>query len=83
MVADGRLRAAVRMLTNRDGGGVYSPEDADTKTGRRVIDVLRDKHPELMIPDVEAEGWQSFERYDECQQCCQWIARRTLSLCGK
>ena len=33
---------------------------------RKVIDVLRDKHPEMMIPDVGKEGWASFEAYDEC-----------------
>ncbi|KAL7523721.1 hypothetical protein ACHAWF_002319 [Thalassiosira exigua] len=67
MVLQGKLRAAVRMATNRDkGGGVYSPEDSDTKTGKRVIDVLRSKHPDLMIPRLEEEGWMSFEEYDEC-----------------
>ena len=30
-----------------------------------MIEVLREKHPELMIPDLEQEGWASFERYDE------------------
>ena len=66
MVIGGRLRAAVRMLSNRDGGGVMHPEDADTKSGRKVIDVLREKHPEMMIPGLDEEGWASFESYDEC-----------------
>ena len=33
-VLSGRLRKAVRGLTNRDGGGVLQPDDACTKTGR-------------------------------------------------
>ena len=60
MVCDGKLRPAVRWLTSRDGGGVLSPEDACTKTGRFVIDVLREKHPDLMVPDLEDEEWASF-----------------------
>ena len=43
----GRLRKAVRGLTNRDGGGVLQPDDACTKTGRRVLDVLHEKHPAM------------------------------------
>ncbi len=33
MVLDGKLRAAVRFATRRDGGGVLLPQDACTKTG--------------------------------------------------
>ena len=38
-VLSGRLRKAVRGLTNRDGGGVLQPDDVCTKTGRRVLEV--------------------------------------------
>ena len=55
MVIEGKLRAGVRWLTSRDGGGVLNPEDADTKSGRPVIDVLREKHSDLMIPDLADE----------------------------
>ena len=44
---DGRLRAAVCCVTNRSSNVILNPEDADTKTGRPVIDVLCDKHPEF------------------------------------
>jgi hypothetical protein len=67
MVVAGKLRSAVRQLTNRDGGGVLQFDGADTKSGRRVIDVLRDKHPDLKIPDLEMEEWASFEEYEECR----------------
>ena len=66
MVIDGRLRAGVRWLTNRDGGGILNPEDADTKTLRPVIDILREKHPDILIPNLDDEDWASFEEYDEC-----------------
>ena len=68
MVIEGRLRSAVRMLTRREGGGVLSPEDADTKTGRPVIDVLREKHPDLRIPDLGQDDWASFEKYATCRE---------------
>ena len=65
MVAQGKLRSTVCVATTRDSGGVYAPEDTDTKLGLRVINVLRDKHPNMMDPDIDAEGWISFEDYEE------------------
>ena len=66
MVAQGKLQSAVCVVTSRDGGGIYAPEDADSKSGLRVIDVLRDKHPDMMDPAINAEGWMSFEDYEDC-----------------
>ena len=65
MVIDGRLRAAVRGLTNRDGGGVMNMEDIDQKTKAPVIEVLKGKHPEMKIPDP-GEG-EAFETYDRME----------------
>ena len=65
MVAQGKLCSAVCVATFCDGGGVYLPEDTDTKSGRRVIDVLQDKHPDMIDPDINAEGWMSFGEYEE------------------
>ena len=65
MVIDGRLRVAVCWVTNRSSGGVLNPEDLDTKTGLPVIDVLKDKHPEYMTPDIGQDGWASFGSYDD------------------
>ena len=42
MVLSGKIRSAVRFATERGQGGPYSPDDACSKTGRPVIDVLRD-----------------------------------------
>jgi len=49
----GRVRQAVRHLTNRASGGVIDPDGVCTKTGRPVIDVLRDEHPQLRMPDAD------------------------------
>ena len=54
MVHSGKLRAAVRAVTDRDPGGLYAPDDLCTKTGRRVLDVLREKHPDARIPEENA-----------------------------
>ena len=35
---------AVHGLTNRDGGRVLQPDDVCIKSGRRVLEVLQDKH---------------------------------------
>jgi hypothetical protein len=64
MAAQGKLRSAVHVATSCNGG-VYAPEDTDTKSGRHVIDVLQDKHPEMMYPNIKAEGWMSFDDYNE------------------
>ena len=62
-VLDGRLRAAVRGLTSSDTGGVLGPDDACTKTGRRVRDVLAEKHPQLRIPNLSDPDNLAFTDY--------------------
>ena len=62
MVIEGRLRAGVRGLTSRDGGGVLNMDDIDQKSKSPVIEVLRGKHPEMAIP-VPGEG-EAFETYE-------------------
>jgi hypothetical protein len=54
MVHSGKLRAAVRAVTDRNPGGLYAPDNIFTKTGRRVLDVLREKHPDACIPEENA-----------------------------
>jgi hypothetical protein len=66
-VLSGRLRKAVRKATSRDGGGVLQPDDACTKTGRPVIDVLREKHPKMRDPgtiDLDDNDRGVFEPYE-------------------
>ena len=40
MVIEGKLREAVRWVTNRDGGGVLHPDGVDQKSGKTVAEVL-------------------------------------------
>ena len=42
---------------------MLSPADIDAKTGKPVINVLREKHPDCRTPDLEKEGLASFEDY--------------------
>ena len=51
MIKRGHVRSVVRVVTNRDLGDLYLPTDTCTKTGRPVIDILREKHPDPTIPD--------------------------------
>ena len=41
----GRVREAVCFVTDQASGGVLQPNDIDTKLGKCVLDVLREKHP--------------------------------------
>ena len=47
LILCGRVREAVRFITDRARGGVLKPSDTDAKSGNCVFDVLREKHPSL------------------------------------
>ena len=64
MVINGKVREAVRNATSRGGGGLLHPDSTDAKSGKPVVDVLRDKHPAMRIPDAGADGVMAFEPYD-------------------
>ena len=54
LILQGRLREAVRFITDRQGGGVMDPnDDAGKPAGKTVLQVLIDKHPEQRVPDEE------------------------------
>ena len=65
IVIEGKLRQAMRWVTNPDGGGVLHPDDVDQKSGKTVAEVLKSEHPACMIPKLGEEGWASFKKYDE------------------
>ena len=50
LVLRGKLRSAVRWITDRETGGVLQPGDRCEKTGDWVLEVLRAKHPEVRTP---------------------------------
>ena len=43
-----------------------NPKDMDKKTLSPVIDILQEKHPNILIPNLDDEDWASFKDYDEC-----------------
>ena len=54
LILQGRLREAVRFITERQGGGVMDPtDDAIKPSGKTVLEVLIEKHPEQSIPNQE------------------------------
>ena len=65
-VMDGKLRTAVRNLCGGARGGVLGPEDPCTKTGRPVIEVLRAKHPDQRMPDLDNPHNIAFREYEDC-----------------
>ena len=62
-VLSGRLRSAVRTLTDCSGGGVRQPGDLCSKTGRPVWQVLQEKHPALRNPELLNDPHGAFEPY--------------------
>ena len=42
----GKLRMAVRLITERETGGVLLPEEHCRNRGEHVMEVLRTKHPD-------------------------------------
>ena len=50
LVHRGKLRSAVRWIKERETGVVLQPGERCMKTGDRVLEVLRTKHPEAQTP---------------------------------
>ena len=51
------------MATSGDGGGLLHRDSTNAKSGKPVVEVLRDKHPEMWVPDAGADGVMAFEPY--------------------
>jgi hypothetical protein len=67
-VVSGRLRSAVRRVTNRTGGGVLQPDGVCSKSGRPVLEVLRGKHPKMREPNLNDPNLKIFEEYPTVPQ---------------
>ena len=52
MVNSGKMCAAVRMATDRKGGEPLKPRNIDPKSGKTVLEVMRNKHLDMMIHSV-------------------------------
>jgi len=66
MVLDGKLHVAIHFAMDHNGGGVLLPQNACTKTGRPVMEVLLSQNPDTWIPNLEDPHCIAFEHYDEC-----------------
>ena len=53
LVLKGKIRTVVRFVTLQGAGGVISPDNIDAKSRRVVEDVLQEKHPVPIVPDIE------------------------------
>lgn len=53
LVLQGKLRLAVRYLTDQESSGVLMLSNQDAKTRVLVIDVLQSKHPQTRAPTLE------------------------------
>jgi hypothetical protein len=86
MVHSGKLRAAVRAVTDRDPGGLYAPDNICTKTGCRVLEVLREEHLDARIPNEHAfdSYANSAELLEVMHIACykEQISLRAAHLCG-
>ena len=56
LIGEGKVRAAVRFVAERDKGGVLHPDESIDLKGKRVRvrDVLLEKHPEPQEPGAAA-----------------------------
>ena len=86
MVHLGKLRVAVRAVTDRNPGGLYAPNDICIKTGRQVLDVLHEKHPDARIPKerVYDSYANSAELLEAMPIACyeEQISLQAAHLCG-
>eukprot|EP00956_Cyclotella_meneghiniana_P031787 scaffold84827_cov23-Cyclotella_meneghiniana.AAC.1 len=70
MVLDGKLRAAVRFATERGTGGPRRPDEYCSKSGQRILDVLKEKHPSICVDEADADGnVPGFDQYGATPVC--------------
>ena len=53
MIFQGKIRPEVRWEMDMRSGGVMHYDDVDTKSGKMVLEVLRDKHPDVSLLDMD------------------------------
>ena len=75
MVLSVKLWQSVRWATNREEGGCLLPRDVYTKTGRTVVDVQWDKHPDIHVPTVGNSMCAAFE---ECEEVLETVPLELL-----
>ena len=63
MVVSGKVREAVRVARSHDGGRLLHPDSTNPKSGKPVVEILQDKHPEIRILDAGVDGVMALEPY--------------------
>lgn len=90
MMLQGRVRAAVRLLTDRGGSTVLNPEaeaiGKDGPLGKTCLEAFREKHPPQKEPDprafVECKELPPFEHVDITSSHIETVARRLQGSAG-
>ena len=78
-VMSGNISHAVRSATNRKGGGCLLPDDQCTKTGRPVVEVLQEKHPNMKVTPPKKPCVQPLNNTRKCLKWYPLISRRMTS----
>ena len=63
MVNANKVRSVVRQATDQSVGELMDPFELDVKSGLPVHKALAKKHPDLLVPRVEDDGYVGFEDY--------------------
>ena len=64
----GKLKQAVHWATDREGGWCLLPDNQCTKTGRPVVEVLRENHQDMRVLPVKNTTCATFEEYEEVSE---------------
>ena len=64
-VISGKLWQAVRRATEREEGGCLLPDNQCTKTGRPVVEITWEKHPNMRVHPVENPTCAAFKEYGD------------------
>ena len=83
LVLQGKLRSAVRFVTERDQGGLLDGDDIDVKSGLPVHQVLESKHPDAMIPEIGAlEHYDSVPEMLDLDVTCDTVETVSKKMAG-
>ena len=60
-----KIRSEVIGIHIQDMGGVLYPGDTNSSTGQLIIDMLKEKHPDLHTADLSNPACNSFDDYKD------------------
>jgi len=68
MVLEENVYATMHMVANSGTGGAYRPFDQDLKSGRPIIDMFHEKHPNSHVPSDE-----NFDAHTGAPDCLELL----------